>query len=318
MQKALTFLVLGLFLCAFTYACTLSPAPDNRETQQGEITVSGAFALYPLMLSWADEFQKDHPGVKFNITSGGAGKGMEDILAQEVDIGMVSREITPDEIAQGSYPILVAKDAVFPMVSAQNPVVGDLLSSGISRETLAKIFISGEVNTWGQVVGKPEITERIHVYTRTETCGAAEIWGMYLGGGQTDLLGDGRFGDSGIIRALVNDPLGIGYSNQIYAFGLGDVPPTGALILPIDLNANNQADPYEILDTRQKATAAVASGIYPSPPARFLYLVTNGKPGGVVQDFLEWVLVEGQSIIDRLGYVQLSTEQLDASIEKIQ
>ena len=141
---------------------------------------------------------------------------------------------------------------------------------------------------------------------------------MYLGGGQTDLLGDGRFGDSGIIRALVNDPLGIGYSNQIYAFGLGDVPPTGALILPIDLNANNQADPYEILDTRQKATAAVASGIYPSPPARFLYLVTNGKPGGVVQDFLEWVLVEGQSIIDRLGYVQLSTEQLDASIEKIQ
>ena len=36
----------------------------------------------------------------------------------------------------------------------------------------------------------------------------------------------------GVIRALVNDPLGIGYSNQIYAYGLGDVPPSGTLILP--------------------------------------------------------------------------------------
>jgi len=318
MRKTKIFLIIGLLLSQLVNACTSVSAPSNGETLQGEIIVSGAFALYPLILSWSEEFQKVHPDVKFNITSGGAGKGMEDILAQKVDIGMVSRETTSDEIAQGAYPILVAKDAVFPMISAQNPVVSDLLASGVSRVTLAKIFISGEVNTWGQVVGKPEITDEIHVYTRTETCGAAEIWGKFLGGGQTDLLGDGRFGDSGIIRALVNDPLGIGYSNQIYAYGLGNVPPTGTLILPIDLNGNNQAEPEEILDTRQKATAAVASGLYPAPPSRFLYLVTNGKPEGVIQAFLEWVMVDGQILVDRLGYVQLSNEQLDASLQEIQ
>jgi len=318
MRKTKIFLIIGLLLSQLVNACTSVSAPSNGETLQGEIIVSGAFALYPLILSWSEEFQKVHPDVKFNITSGGAGKGMEDILAQKVDIGMISRETTSDEIAQGAYPILVAKDAVFPMISAQNPVVSDLLASGVSRVTLAKIFISGEVNTWGQVVGKPEITDEIHVYTRTETCGAAEIWGKFLGGGQTDLLGDGRFGDSGIIRALVNDPLGIGYSNQIYAYGLGNVPPTGTLILPIDLNGNNQAEPEEILDTRQKATAAVASGLYPAPPSRFLYLVTNGKPEGVIQAFLEWVMVDGQILVDRLGYVQLSNEQLDASLQEIQ
>jgi len=266
---------------------------------------------------WAEEFQKINPGVNFDITTGGAGKGMEDILAQKTDIGMVSREITADEMSQGAYPIPVAKDAVFPMISTDNPVVSDLTASGVSRDTLVKIFISGEVKTWGQVVGKPEITDEIHVYTRTETCGAAEIWGTYLSAGQTDLLGDGRFGDPGIIRALVNDPLGISFCNQVYAYGLGNVPPVGTMILPIDFNANGQADPEEILNTFEKAANAVASGLYPAPPSRSLYLVTNGKPSDLVQAFLLWALTDGQDYVKRCGYVTLSSTQLEETLQRI-
>jgi phosphate transport system substrate-binding protein len=317
MKTSFRFLVAGLLVTLNVAACVPASAPTNGESLQGEITVSGAFALYPLMLSWSNEFQKAYPSVKFEIASGGAGKGMEDILAQKVDIGMVSREITPAEEIQGAYPIVVAKDAVFPMISSQNPVLSDLLARGVSHETLVEIFITGKVKTWGQVVGKPELTDEIHVYTRSETCGAAETWGMYLGGDQTDLLGDGRFGDTGIIRALVNDPQGIGYSNQIYAYGLGNTPPTGVLVLPIDLNGNMHVEQDEFLDTRQKATVAVASGIYPAPPSRFLYLVTNGKPDGVIQAFLEWILLDGQSLVDRLGYVQLPDEQLDVSLQRV-
>jgi ABC-type phosphate transport system substrate-binding protein len=40
---------------------------------------------------------KNHPGVRFDIASGGAGKGMNDILAGKVDIGMVSREIASEK-----------------------------------------------------------------------------------------------------------------------------------------------------------------------------------------------------------------------------
>src|SRR5512142_3306425 len=139
------------------------PAPA-QEKLSGTISVSGAFALYPMMTVWAEEFQKLHPDVQFDVQGGGAGKGMTDTIAGAVDIGMISRSIKPEEESQGVFWISVTKDAVFPIVSDKNPVKDQLLAKGISQEIFAKIFISGELKTWGEVVGDPSIKDEIHVY----------------------------------------------------------------------------------------------------------------------------------------------------------
>jgi len=317
MLKPIRFFAAGLLVALSVYACAPVSAPITGESLQGEITVSGAFALYPLMTRWAEEFQRINPNVRFDIASGGAGKGMSDILADKVDIGMVSREIVAEEETQGAYPLAVAKDAVFPVVNAANPVVNELLSNGITQETLIKIFVTGEITEWGEVTGRPDVTEEIHIYTRTDICGAAATWSLYLGGVQSDLLGTGKFGDPGMVQAVQNDPIGIGYNNLIYAYGLGDVPPEGTIILPLDLNESGQADPDETLDTREKAVNAIETGLYPAPPSRTLYLVTKGKPEGAVQAFLTWILTDGQEYVERSGYVQLSSEVLSISLQKI-
>ena len=137
----------------------------NQET----IAISGAFALYPMMTRWAEEYQHINPNVQFDISAGGAGKGMTDALSNAVDIGMVSREISTDEEANGAYWVSVTKDAVFPVISAQNPVLNDIMVQGIPQEIFAKIFITGEIKTWGEVVGKPEISDEIHLYIFTAT-----------------------------------------------------------------------------------------------------------------------------------------------------
>src|SRR3954467_2627391 len=81
---------------------------------QGTISISGAFALYPITVKWADEFKKQHPNVKFNISAGGAGKGITDALSGLVDIGLASRDIDPAEVKKGAYTVYVTKDAVLP------------------------------------------------------------------------------------------------------------------------------------------------------------------------------------------------------------
>ncbi|MBI3152016.1 MAG: substrate-binding domain-containing protein [Chloroflexi bacterium] len=295
---------------------TQAPA---EEQLSGTISVSGAFALYPMMTVWAEEFTKLHPDVQFDVQGGGAGKGMTDTIAGAVDIGMISRSIKDEETAQGIFWVSVTKDAVFPIISTENPVAEQILAKGISQETFAKIYITGEITTWGEVVGDPAITDEIHVFTRSDASGAAEQWAKFGGGkAQEDLKGIGVNGEPAILDTVIKDPLSIGYGNlnSIFDLSSGDLVP-GIVIPPIDVNANGQADAEETFKVKEDAFGAVANGTYPSPPARFENLATLGKPQGLTLAFIEWILTDGQQYLESAGFVPLTPEQQAESLAKL-
>jgi phosphate transport system substrate-binding protein len=314
----ITILVLSMLL-SLAAGCASKPSAPSQTELKGTITVSGAFALYPMMNTWAEEFKKLYPGVEFDVSAGGAGKGMADALAGAVDIGMVSRDVTSDEEAKGAFWVPVVKDAVFATVNAQNPVLQELLAQGVKKDTFIGIYITGEIKTWGQVVGKPEITDEIHIYTRSDAAGAPETWAKYLGNKkQEDLLGIGVFGDPGLVDAVVKDPLGIGYNNLGYAYdNASGNAVAGSVVVPIDVNENGKADPEEVLKTKTSAVEAVAAGKYPSPPARLLNLVTRGKPTGLVLAFIQWALSDGQNFASEAGYVPLTPDQKESATQKL-
>jgi len=314
-----TYLILSIVLLSSLIlgACTAKPA-DTQDSQKGTIAISGAFALYPMMTRWSEEYKSLHPQVVFDISAGGAGKGMTDVLTGAVEIGMVSREINPDEQAQGAFGVPVTRDAVFPVVNGNNPVLKELLARGVDQATFSRIFITGEITTWGQVVGDLGNTHEIHIYTRSDACGAADTWAKYLGGTQEDLLGIGVSGDPGLLDAVIKDPYGIGYNNLNYAYDMNTgLTVNGSVVIPIDVNQNGKADANELYQTRQEAQQAVANDIYPSPPARLLYLVTKNKPTGIMKTFIEWILTEGQAFVDEAGYIQLTSAQLGDALKSI-
>jgi len=315
------FLLVFSILTLLTGSCSASNIDStNSDVSPSEtIIISGAFALYPMMVRWVEEYQKINPNVQFDISAGGAGKGMADTLSGMVDIGMVSRDIKPEEVEQGAFWVAVAKDAVFPTISAQNPAYDVLKSKGVSQDVFAGMFIRGDITTWGQVIGDPNLKDPIHLYTRSDSCGAADIWAKYLGGSQEDLLGIGVSGDPGLLEVVAQDPLGIGYNNLNYAFdGTTGQPVSGAAIIPIDVNGNGLADDTEVLANRAEAIEAVKTGEYPSPPSRMLNIVTKGKPDGITLDFIKWILSEGQGLLIENGYIPLTQDQLTEQTAKIQ
>ena len=291
------------------------PKPELK----GNISISGAFALYPLVVTWAEEFRKLHPNVKFDISAGGAGKGMTDALSNMVDIGLVSREIYPEETKKGAFGIAVTKDAVVPTISAKNPNIKDILAIGLDRDAAINIFITGKTKTWGQALGTKSAVP-IRIYTRSDACGAAETWSQYLGKKQEDLLGVGVFGDPGLAQAVSKDPSGIAYNNIGYAYDAKTKKPNpGIKVLPLDINNNGKIDPDEnFYDTMDAIVNAIASGKYPSPPARDLYFVTSGKPvKKELVEFIKWSLTEGQKYVFDSGYINLSKEKLAIGLGKL-
>ena len=293
----------------------VKPASDNLE---GTISISGAFALYPITVKWASEFKKLHPKVTFNISAGGAGKGITDALSGLVDIGLASRDIDPEEVKKGAYTVYVTKDAVVPTFNSANPDASALLKKGLTKQAFQNIFVTGTTKDWKQVAGN--INAPIHSYTRSDAAGAGETWAKYLGKKQEDLLGIGVFGDPGLAQAVKKDITGIGYNNLAYLYDLKTRKQVaGVRALPIDVNGNGKIDADEnFYSTIDELTTAIADGKYPSPPARNLGFLFKGKPKKKeLVEFVKYVLTTGQKFVDENGYIALSKVKLQEELKKV-
>lgn len=310
--------ILGIAIAAILLS-KVSVNANAQDKLEGQISISGAFALYPLGVKWAEEFRKIHPNVKIDISAGGAGKGITDALSNMVDIGMVSRDIYPEETKKGAYPISVTKDAVVPVVNASNPEIKNILAKGVTKDALSSIWVSGNAKTWGEIA-KGTSKAPIHTYTRSDASGAAEIWAKFFGKKQEDLLGVAVFGDPGLATAVKKDALGIGYNNIGYAYDQKSHKQLDGLkVVPLDLNNNGKIDADEdFYSTLDKIVDAIADGKYPSPPARELFFVTNGKPlKPVLKEFIKWVLTDGQKYVEETGFINLKKDKLVNELKKL-
>ncbi|MFH1864499.1 MAG: PstS family phosphate ABC transporter substrate-binding protein [Candidatus Eisenbacteria bacterium] len=313
-------LALVLSICLLLAGAVACPAAESQPSElAGTITLSGAWALYPMAIRWAEEFTKIHPNVHIDIGAGGAGKGMADALAGAVDLGMVSRDVYPAEIERGAWWVSVTRDAVVPVVSSLNPIIDRLLKSGATREELSALWLGDAPGTWGELEGG-DFRQPVRVYTRSDACGAAKTWASYLGGEQEDLHGVGVYGDPGLADAVRRDALGIGYNNINYVYDTTTgLPVAGLSVLPIDTDGDGAiGEGEDFYSTRDEVVAAIAVGLYPSPPARDLHLVSGGRPGSdLVIEFLRWVLADGQRYIHEAGYVTLPEEKLKEQWAKL-
>lgn len=314
------FSIISAALIAFLINFNGVPANAPSSPKAVSISFSGAFALYPLVQTWAAEYNKTHPDVRFDIQAGGAGKGLTDCLAGAVDVGMFSRELTDAEKAKGVWSLALCKDAVLPTINARNPYLKQLQIRGVKKAEFASIFVDHSIRTWDELLSKGDGGKRINVYTRADAAGAADSWAAFFGKKQENLKGIGVSGDPGVADAVRKDINSIGYNNTLFVFD----PKTGRKlpgieVIPIDVNGNGQIDPNEnFYGNLRIFLKAVNDGNYPAPPARNLYFLTKGKPQRKeVLDFFKWVLTSGQQFVNVAGYVPLPKGTLSDQLKKV-
>ena len=126
-------LILICITSILVYSCV-----SNKQKER-TISLSGAFALYPLVVKWSEEYKKENPEIRFNISCGGAGKGMADAISGATDLGMFSREITQEEKDKGVWWVGLSIDAVLPTINAQNPYLDVLKNTGWPLKVAAKV-----------------------------------------------------------------------------------------------------------------------------------------------------------------------------------
>ena len=125
-------------------------AEDNTgdtNALSGTVNTDGSTSMKDVMgvlIETYGEIQKD---VTVNYSATGSGAGIEAVLAGNVDIGLSSRALKPEEEEQGAVGHTVALDGVAIVV---NPASG---VEDLSVEQIAQIF-KGEITNWSELGGE--------------------------------------------------------------------------------------------------------------------------------------------------------------------
>jgi len=282
----------------------------------GSIKIEGSDALYPLVVRWAEVFQKEYPNINISVERGIITDLKNEINLKSLDLVMLSRELAPEEEDSALWRVCVAKMGVVPVICTLNPFIDLLLENGLTHEQLIHLFTSSELITWGELVVNNS-TEPVHVYIREDYSGATKTWKDFLWLTDEEFQGIQASGDDEMIAFIQEDPMGIGYCNLIYAFD----PATGLPIeyiqvLPIDLNYNGRIDFKEkVYNDLKEYQRAICIGKYPKSLCRSLQLVAINKPNNpATKIFIEWILTEGQEVVAEAGYVRLSNRAMECAL----
>ena len=289
---------------------------DGNDT----VRISGGVGPLPMVEVWVDQFE-ERSDARFDVSGGGTGVGVSDVLNDQVDIAMMGRQPEPEEEEQGLFAVPMLIDTVVGTVNVENPVLDELQAEGLTREDLEAVFTK-EVTNWGELVDA-DVDEDIVVYGRSDASAAYKQWGDFLAGEddaytQSDLqsIADANYnGDQPVAEAVASEPNAISLNNINYVYDLssgeleGDIRP-----VPLDRDGTGLSAEEDFYETRAEFLGAVEAGDYPAPPAREMFLAADNRFEGPAEEFVEYVLTEGQQYVRENGYVPLEEDRLDEAL----
>ncbi len=318
--------ILFILLVALVFVSCKSRSTETDENKQkqqeiqqskvaGQLVVSAARPAFPIISIWAKEFQKVYPKSTIKVYTGDDEKNIE--VLKERKINMVMASYKPKDSALWTIP--VAKDAVVAIFNFDNNSISNLTNDGITKEKLKKIFVSREIDHWGQVYNDKN-DEAINVYSLSFKNGASHVWADFLDTEPQNLKGKKMDRDTEIIDAVKKDQNGIGFINLTFAYdNYTKFEHPDFKVLPIDFNANGMIDDAEFFYiNKNRLLDAIKDERFHAPPARYIFAVMNNKPKDKLSKaFLKWILTTGKNYMKDAGFVGLESDVANKQLEKL-
>ena len=132
-------------------ASTKAPVLELPDTLPAgsSVRLDGSTSLAKFNQRLGQAFLDRYPGVKYDWKANGSSKGIQALLAGQVDIAASSRPLTGEEKNKGLVAVPVKGDAIALLVSKASPFEGGLTSNQV------RDIFTGKVTNWAQVGGPP-------------------------------------------------------------------------------------------------------------------------------------------------------------------
>lgn len=251
-------LVIGVVLCLLSPSCTERPKAGLK---QQKLTITGASTIAPLVSELGKRFEKQHPGTRIDVHTGGSARGLADARQGLSDIGMVSEALTTEE-QKGMQVFLIGRDGVSMIVHADNA-----LDKIVSKQVVA--VYTGKIKNWKDLGGKDAPITLVH---KAEGRSTLTLFLHYFGIDNKAVKADVVVGDDQQgIKTVAGNPNAIGYVS------IGSTEQSIKQGVKVKLLT---------LDGVKATSAAVADKSFPL--LRQLNLVTKGEPTELTKQFIDF------------------------------
>lgn len=252
---------------------------DEESTGTRVITIEGSTTVGPLLEDIIAMYAVEK--VSFEVVQSGSGEGVAAAGAKAVDIGMASRALNAEEIAEypGLAPVAIARDAIVVTVHPDNPL------AEITLTDLRRVW-TGEVTNWSELGGADM---PIVLAGRDNRSGTRDFFdGFVLEDGDSRVGGAMDFESNAALRDFIaSEPAALGY----LGFGFIDDDVKG---LAFDDGAGGGAVTASVETVQTQQYGFV----------RGLFLLTNSGSDDAVEEFVEFCLgTDAQAATRDAGFV---------------
>ena len=137
MKRILSLVLAAILMCTVFVGCG-----NTSET----VTTDGSTSMEKVIGALGEAFETEK-GITVTYNPTGSSSGIKAVKEGTCDIGLSSRNLKDEEIAEGLKGTVLAYDGIAIIVNNENPI------SDMDLETIAKIF-KGEITNWKELGGK--------------------------------------------------------------------------------------------------------------------------------------------------------------------
>lgn len=311
---------------------------------QVNLNAAGATFPYPIYSKWFSEFHNAHSDIQINYQSIGSGGGIQQLKAGTVDFGASDMPLDDEKLKDMGKPIIQLPTVMGSVVPAYN-VAGISGEIKFTPEALAGIFL-GQIKKWNDKAlaeANPGVNlpdQDIVVVHRSDGSGTTFVWTDYLSkvspewksgvGSSTSVkwpTGIGGKGNEQVAGLVRQQPGAIGYVELIYALQnnipFGPVKNAAGNFVKASLQSTSAAAASVKNmpdDFRISITNAEGKNAYPISSFTYLLIPTQWQDQtkkNAVVTFLNWMLDQGQSMVEPLNYAPLPKQVVQKEKAKI-
>lgn len=256
----------------------------------------------PLVEKWIVEYTKKNPATQIKIADS----------KQDSDISLV---IKSDETAGNQNLVSIGRYALLPISNKNNLALEELNKNKLNKKVIKELFFENDPTEEGsKKIAK--LKKQITIYSGNRKSSGSVLFASHFGYSPNDLRDKRISGDDVyLLSAMDKDATGVSINNLSYIYDIKTRKLRDNIaLLPLDLK-KKQAEVFESanLDDIIKLLENESVDLIPVNQIGFVYKGTDPT----IQNFIQWVLAEGQVYNNAFGFLTLDKETYLAQQESI-